>query len=141
MTTPSYVDAHILATNAHKGQYRKYNGLPYITHPEAVASMFETQTHKIVAILHDIIEDTPTTIQDLFNLNYPDEILCAVAAITKRTHQPYLDYILRVQANPIATSVKIQDIRHNLSTLPTLPQNKDKIGKYNLALHILTNGI
>lgn len=141
INTPTYEDAYRLAEKAHNGQLRKYSGLPYIIHPTAVAAKFDTQTFKIVAILHDIIEDTYLTPNDLIQLNYSDEIIYALIAITKKPNEPYLEYILRVQVNPIATAVKIQDIRHNLSTLPILQQTKDKINKYHLAIHIITNGI
>lgn len=141
ITQPTYEDALTLATKAHFGQFRKYNVLPFITHPEAVAAKFDTQTFKIVAVLHDIIEDTEITISDLIYLNYSNEIIQAIKAITKERNEPYLEYILKVQTNPIGTAVKIQDILHNLSTLPALRQTKDKINKYHLAIHILTNGI
>jgi len=113
------VDEHLLAlaiaiaTKAHDGQLDKA-GKPYISHPLAVMAQMDNLASKIVAVLHDAVEDSDLTIMDLVQQGFPDFIIDAVAAITKLEHEPYEEYILRVKANAIARKVKIADVTHNL---------------------------
>lgn len=142
-----YNDALELATKKHEGQYRRYTGEPYISHPIAVASNFMYQhdmftdehdridtNRAIVAILHDTIEDTDLTIVSLkTDYNPNDYIVDALVAITRNDGEPYLEYILRCKRNEIAKDVKIEDIHHNLSTL----EKGNMRDKYIMALYIL----
>ena len=129
----NYNEALKLATEAHKGQLRKYSGFEYITHPIAVADRFKDESHKIVAILHDTIEDTRLTIDQLISMGLDIKLVDSINILTKKENQDYLDYILLVKNDKIAKRVKIEDIKHNLSDL------KDGClkSKYNLALYIL----
>jgi (p)ppGpp synthase/HD superfamily hydrolase len=104
-----------------------------------------TLIEQIVAILHDTVEDTDATLEDIRNLcdgqTYADTIVDAVDAITKRPNEQYDDYLVRVKDNPIALSVKLADIRDNMSPirqyrLPLEKQIKLK-AKYLKALTIL----
>lgn len=129
----NYKDATKLATRKHKGQYRKGGGL-YISHPLAVAERFDDEDYKIVAILHDTLEDTDLTTYELVRDYRPKaEVLEALEAITKTEGQTYLDFILQVRKNKIATAVKIEDLNHNLSDLG----NGNLREKYLMALYVL----
>lgn len=132
----NYDDALKLATKLHKGQLRKYSGDEYITHPIAVANRFHDESHKIVAILHDVIEDTDFTIECLKEYGFNNEIVKSIDILTKKENQDYLDYILLVKSDKIARRVKIEDLKHNLSDL------KDGClkAKYNISLYILKDG-
>jgi len=135
------------AVKAHGGQVDKI-GEPYILHPLRVMMDCNTMVEKIVAILHDTVEDTDATLDDiraLFtnnnNRTYADTIVNAVDAMTKRAGESYDDYLARVKDNPIALSVKLADIRDNMSPirqyrLPLEKQIKLK-AKYLKALTIL----
>ena len=132
----NFEDALKLATKAHEGQVRKYSGLPYITHPMAVADKFEDEHLKILAVLHDVIEDTDISFIDLFfKYNISFSMITDLSFLTKPKSYTYLKYILRIKENKIAIKVKIEDIKHNLSDL------KDGClkDKYLMALYILEN--
>jgi (p)ppGpp synthase/HD superfamily hydrolase len=106
--------AYEYALVAHMGQ--KYGDEPYVHHPVRVANRLD-QDDEIgiaVAFLHDVVEDTKYTLDDL-RLAFRDEIVQAVDAITKRKGEKYFDYIRRLSSNPIAKRVKIADLQENLS--------------------------
>ena len=128
----NFENALILATKYHKGQ-KRWGGEPYITHPIAVAGKFKSEDIKIVAILHDMIEDTEMTISRLYVLGYPQKIVYPISLLTHKKPQSYLNYILKIKTNIIARNVKIEDIKHNLSDL----KDGSMKDKYQLALHIL----
>jgi len=128
-----------LATEAHCGQLDK-GGKPYILHPQFVAAMQDREDCKIVAYLHDVCEDTPVTFDDLKKEGFPDPIVNAVRAITQAPGISYEEYLAEVKNNPIARSVKLADIRHNMdiSRIPH-PTEKDllRLEKYKKALQYL----
>ena len=133
--TPTYEDALKLATEYHAGQ-KRWSGEDFITHPIAVADKFEDPMHKIVAVLHDTVEDTKLTLEKLRELGYPPEIVRALFHLThNKKRDNYLDYILCVADSPTAVIIKIQDLKHNMSDLKE-GSLKDK---YRMALWILTN--
>ena len=101
-----------ICKTAHAGQVDK-GGNAYYLHPFSVADMCETETEKIVALLHDVLEDTDTTADDLAAYGFSNEVIEALIALTHDSKEPYLEYIKRVKENPIATIVKINDLRHN----------------------------
>jgi GTP diphosphokinase / guanosine-3',5'-bis(diphosphate) 3'-diphosphatase len=111
---PTLDKAIILAAEYHIGQTDKIEE-PYILHPIRVMLQMKTESARIVAVLHDIIEDTEMSADNLLFLGYPDKVVDAVVAITKQPGEKYLDYLGRVNANPIARKVKIADIKDNLS--------------------------
>lgn len=128
-----------LATIAHSGQIDK-GGKPYILHPISVAKIVETEEEKTVALLHDVIEDTPVTLEELRENGLPESVVVAVDVLTKRPGVDYGDYIQRVKQNPLALAVKIADMTHNmdLSRIQN-PSAKDyaRIEKYNRVLREL----
>ncbi len=100
-----------IATIAHKDQTDKA-GKPYIKHLEAVASKVHNMEQKTVAWLHDVLEDTDYTKEQLA-VFFPPNIVEAVAALTKRRGEQYEDYLKRIAENPLATIVKMADLEHN----------------------------
>jgi len=127
--------AKALATKAHEGQTDKA-GLPYITHPERVASRLNAPEAQVVGWLHDTVEDTPLTIDDIRE-QFGPETAAAVDAISKRDGETWPDYIDRVAANPIARQVKISDLidNSNLSRIPYVTlKDVERQKKYNKAL-------
>ena len=122
-----------IAEKAHRGQ-KRWKGEPYITHPKYVASKFPDCINcQIVAILHDVIEDTDVTDLILIDAGIPDHLVNSVFAISKQDGEGYKDYILRVREDKIATSVKIQDLKHNLMSV----KKGSMRDKWLLSLYIL----
>ena len=123
------------ARAAHFGQVDK-SGVDYILHPERVASRVETPEEKVVAWLHDVVEDSDVTL-DMIRDRFGNDTAKAVDAITHREGESWADYLTRVKGNPIAKSVKVSDLidNSNLSRL-TVVRAKDvkRQAKYNRAL-------
>lgn len=109
--------AEVFAKHAHAGQVDKA-GVPYWRHLEAVASMVYTVDAKVVAWLHDVIEDTPATAQDLLNAGFPSYIVEAVLILTHTHEHTHADYVRTIRdaggyAGELARAVKRADLRHN----------------------------
>jgi (p)ppGpp synthase/HD superfamily hydrolase len=102
-----------IAVGAHHGQTDRY-GAPYILHPLRVMERVETETEKIVAVLHDVVEDTKWTFDDLRKKGFGDEIIQALDCLTKREGEPYEDFVNRSAANPLARRVKLADLEDNM---------------------------
>ncbi|MFS8103799.1 HD domain-containing protein [Lentzea alba] len=107
-------DAITLATAAHDGQVDK-SGRPYIGHPLRVMASVEGEHAQMAAVLHDVIEDTPVTADDLTARGCPAEVVDAVVALSHLPEEPQDVYLRRVAANPLAVIVKRADIADNLS--------------------------
>lgn len=104
-------EAMKIAYEAHHGQVDK-GGIPYIFHPYHLAEQMPDEFTTCVALLHDVVEDTDVTLEEL-KRTFPDEVIEAVAVMTHGKDEPYLDYVRRVSKNPIAKIVKLADLRHN----------------------------
>ena len=129
-----------IAHQAHADQFDKA-GKPYISHPLTVMAQMDTLESKIVAILHDAIEDSDLKIEDLVKQGFPELITEAIAAITKLEGEQYEDYIWRVKSNAIACKVKIADVTHNMDISRIAnPTEKDfrRLEKYKKVLQELT---
>lgn len=128
-----------IAAEAHQGQTRWDKVTPYISHPAAVARILIERGFDedsiAAAWLHDVIEDTPLTRDDLVKRGIPDYVASAVEVLSKKDGQDYLDYILQVKADVIAKDVKIADIEHNMSCFDK--KKGSLYQKYQLALYIL----
>lgn len=131
--------AQQIATRAHEGQQDKA-GRPYIEHPAQVAQQVTGDEAKAVAWLHDVVEDTSVTLDNLRDAGINEDVLTAVALMTHDPSVPYFDYIRALGANPLARQVKLADLNHNsdLSRLPN-PCEKDyqRREKYQQAIEIL----
>ena len=104
----------LIATNAHAGQFDK-GGNPYILHPLKVMHYLKTDDEELmcIALGHDVIEDTPTTYQDLREAGISERVIAGIRALTKQPGQTYAEYKETVFANPDAMRVKMADLRHN----------------------------
>jgi len=103
-----------IAVSAHEGQLDTNNGRPYIEHPFRVMSAGQTLQEKIVGVLHDVVEDTPWTLEQLTEEGFSKEVVDGIDAMTRRDNVAYDDYLLRVQDNPLATRVKLNDLTDNM---------------------------
>jgi (p)ppGpp synthase/HD superfamily hydrolase len=106
-------DAIALAARAHRGQQDR-GGQPYVLHVLRVMLRQHDEVARIVAVLHDVLEDTSITLADLSEAGYSAEICVAVDCLTRRTSEPYEEMIDRVAANPIARRVKLADLEDNM---------------------------
>ena len=104
-------EAMKLAYAAHHGQVDK-GGIPYIFHPIHLAEQMEDEYTTCVALLHDVVEDTDITLEELAK-TFPAEVIDAIRVLTHGKDEPYPDYVRRVKENPIAKIVKLADLRHN----------------------------
>jgi (p)ppGpp synthase/HD superfamily hydrolase len=111
--TPALEDAIAYAARAHRGQVDK-GGQPYILHALRVMLRQVDDTARIVAVLHDVLEDTPETLDGLRTAGYSEEICAALDCLTRREGEPYEEMIERVAANRLARQVKLADLEDNL---------------------------
>ena len=100
-----------IAYNAHMGQNDKF-GIPYIFHPFHLAELMDTEDECIVAILHDAVEDTNVTFDDL-KKEFSTSVIEALKLLTHDKNVPYEEYIIKLKDNPIAKKVKLADLKHN----------------------------
>ena len=130
--------AMIIAYNAHQNQFDKAN-IPYIYHPIHIAEQMDTELECIVALLHDVVEDTDVTLNDL-EKEFPQEVIDLLKILTHDKKIDYIEYIKKVKTNPIATKIKIADLKHNsdITRLENItPTDLKRIEKYKKALEIL----
>jgi GTP diphosphokinase / guanosine-3',5'-bis(diphosphate) 3'-diphosphatase len=106
------------AEACHKDQVRKVSGQPYITHPIRVSERVRTSFQRVVALLHDTIEDTDTTFNDIAEV-FGFRVAQVVGILTHKNGEKYDDYITRVLSDPDAIAVKIADICDNLNDHPS----------------------
>ena len=136
--TPLTKKAIKLAYKAHKDQYDKA-GVPYINHPLHLAESMDDEYTTIAALLHDVVEDTNITLDDLAK-EFPKEVIDALKLLTHHKGVPYMDYVAKIKTNDIAKAVKIADLKHN-SDLTRLDNITDKdlerVKKYQEALELL----
>lgn len=97
---------------AHAHQLDK-SGLPYVFHPFHIAEQMKDEDTTIVALLHDVVEDSDITLDDLKKYGFSEDVISAVAAMTHDPYIDYMDYIAQVKKNPIAVAVKLEDLKHN----------------------------
>lgn len=130
-----------LSFEAHKNQVDK-GGMPYIYHPFHLAEQMNTEETVIVALLHDVVEDTVYTLQDIASMGFPQSVIDALKLLTHEKSTPYMDYIIKIKENPIAAAVKAADLRHNsdISRLAVVDDKAVKrIQKYKDAIALLNN--
>ena len=130
-----------IATEAHRGQLDKA-GCDYIEHPLRVMAAGKSLDEKIVGVLHDVVEDTNWTFEDLAAEGFSAEVIEALRCVTKLSEsEPYDKFIARVKRNPLAVAVKLNDLSDNMD-IRRLPYISDKdvkrLKKYLKAYHELT---
>jgi len=135
---PTIEDAIALAAKLHRGaRYPSQESEPYVFHPLRLMLRFADPADQTAAVLHDAVEDTEITLDDLRLSGYRLEIVDAIDALTRRPHEPYERYIDRVTHNAIARRVKTADLEENLANnrrSPDGPGNANRIRRYEAAL-------
>lgn len=138
---PSYLEVAIQkALTGHYGQVDK-GGAPYFLHPLRVMMKMKDYPRMAAAVLHDLVEDTFTTLDDLRRLGMPEEVVEAVDALTKRKGEDYEDYLKRVEANEIARDVKLADLQDNMRLdrlLAVTEKDLKRVAKYKIAYNRLS---
>lgn len=128
-----------LAYEAHRGQFDK-SGVPYVFHPLHLAEQMDDEDSIVAALLHDVVEDTAYSLEDLRAMGFPARALEAVALLTHDPAEPYLSYVARVKENPVARQVKLADLRHNsdLSRIREVTaRDLERVEKYAAAIRLL----
>ena len=121
--TPLTKKALRLCFDSHKEQTDK-TGLPYVFHPFHLAEQMDDELSTVCALLHDVVEDTEITLNDLEAMGFPSAVTEVLALLTHAPEVPYMDYVAKIKTNPVATKVKIADLLHNsdLSRLDTVDE-------------------
>ena len=139
INSPMIKKAMNLAFNAHEGQTDK-GGMAYIMHPFYIASKLNEEDEIITALLHDTLEDSNLTKEDLLNAGFSTDIIEAIDILTRK-QDDYFDYIYKVKKNDLARKIELLDLKHNMD-LTRLEKitNKDikRNEKYKKAIEILT---
>ena len=128
-----------LCFEAHKDQVDK-SGLPYVFHPFHLAEQMQDENTTIVALLHDVVEDTDYTLDDLRAMGFGDEVMEALSYMTHDPAVPYMEYVAKIRENDIARRVKLADLRHNsdITRLDTVDRKAlDRVEKYAQAIRLL----
>ncbi len=110
--TPATKQAMKLCFNAHKDQV-DYNGIPYVFHPIHLAEQMQDEDSTVVALLHDVVEDTEYTIDDLIAMGFNEAVIEAIRLMTHDDGVEYTDYLEKIKKNDLARRVKIADVMHN----------------------------
>ncbi len=131
-----------IAARAHAGQVQ-HDGSPYILHPLEVMMQVKSLEAKMAAVLHDVIEDTAVTMEDLRKEGFSEKVLATVDLLTRKEGQDYLDYLKPIRQNAMALEIKLADLNHNidLRRLPLLSEEDiARMKKYHHAIRYL-NGL
>jgi len=122
---PTLAHAIALAVEAHQGQVDRA-GQPYILHPLRVMFQLKSDIDRIVAILHDVVEDTAYTFADLRQMGYSEEIINALDGVTRREEESYEAFVERSAQNPISRRVKLADLTDNMDIRRIAEELSDK---------------
>ncbi|RME72938.1 MAG: HD domain-containing protein [Chloroflexi bacterium] len=110
---PTLEDAIALAVQAHRGQVDRA-GQPYILHPLRVMLRLQGEIAQIVGVLHDVVEDSDLTLDDLRQMGYPEVVIRALDAVTRRDGESYEAFVERSAAHPLGRQVKLADLEDNM---------------------------
>ena len=127
-----------IAYNAHNGQMDK-SGVPYIFHPIHLAEQMDTEEECIVALLHDVVEDTDITFENL-EKEFPIEVIQCLKLLTHDKSVDYIEYVKKIKDNSIARKVKLADLKHNSDRtrlISTTERDEERYKKYKKAIEIL----
>ncbi|MBP5970361.1 MULTISPECIES: HD domain-containing protein [Pseudomonas] len=125
-----------IAATAHAGQVDK-GGAPYILHPLKVMLRMTSLEERIVAVLHDVVEDCDISLDDLRKEGFSEEVLTAIQSVTKVPGESYEDFVERAAQNPIGRVVKLADLEENsdLSRIASPSwEDLERIEKYRRAI-------
>lgn len=129
-----------LSFEAHKEQTDK-SGMPYVYHPFHLAEQMESEETVIVALLHDVVEDTNYTLDDIAKMGFSKTVTDALNLMIHRDEVPYMDYVAKLKDNHVARAVKLADLRHNsdLSRLDIVDEKAlERTQKYKKAIELLS---
>jgi (p)ppGpp synthase/HD superfamily hydrolase len=132
---PTLEAALALAVEAHRGQ-RDKAGQPYILHPLRVMMRLETDAERTVALLHDVVEDTPWTLERLREAGYPEDVLRALDALTRRDGETYEAFVERLRPDALARRVKLADLEDNMDVrrlTAVTPRDAERLARYRAA--------
>lgn len=128
-----------IALTAHSGQVDKA-GATYILHPLRLMVQMDTEDEQLAALLHDVVEDSDLTLDDLRDEGLPESVLAALALLTHQAGEDYEDYVRRIADNPLARKVKLADLADNmrLDRIPNpTPKDLERLEKYREAQALL----
>lgn len=128
-----------ISFDAHKDQVDK-TGLPYIFHPFHLAEQMDTEDEVIVALLHDVVEDTNITPDDLKTHGFSECVMDALVVLTHDDGTEYMDYIRKIKSNTLAVKIKLADLRHNsdVTRLDAVDEKiSERLEKYRTAIEYL----
>jgi (p)ppGpp synthase/HD superfamily hydrolase len=134
-------DAIALATEAHRGQTRP-DGSAYILHPLRVMLALQDDLDQVVGVLHDVVEDTPVTLDDLRRRGYDPEVVEAVDHLSRREGETYEAFVERVAPHPRARRVKLADLADNMDVRRLKhfsSKDAERMARYHRAWHRLTD--
>lgn len=132
-----------IASNTHFGQVDK-GGQPYILHPLRLMMKFKNKSEMIIAVLHDVVEDSDYSIDDLKSDGFTTDIIDALSCLTKKNNEKYDDFISRISTNELASKIKIEDLKDNMdiTRLKSVEKNDlERIKKYHRSLRFLSIGL
>lgn len=141
MYTPMTIKAMKIAYAAHHGQVDR-GGIPYIFHPIHLAEQMEDEISCTAALLHDVVEDTDWTLEQLAG-EFPAEVIEILFLLTHQKEEDYFDYVRRIKGHPIAKKIKLADLSHNSdqSRLSCVDFSEEqmlkRLEKYRKAMEIL----
>ncbi|MDO9088129.1 MAG: hypothetical protein Q7U53_18120 [Anaerolineaceae bacterium] len=130
-----------IAFDVHKDQFDK-SGMPYIYHPFYLATQMDTEVSTIVALLHDVVEDSDITFSDLQKRGFSDQVIDALKLLVHDDSTPYLEYVAAIKSNELARKVKLFDLVHNsdITRLNSVDASvKERLEKYEKAIQILSD--
>jgi (p)ppGpp synthase/HD superfamily hydrolase len=133
--------AIFLAVQAHQGQKDRYSQ-PYILHPLRMMMKMNTEEEQIAAVLHDVVEKSDRTLDDLRREGFSEEIISAVDRLTKRPGEDYATHIERTRKNSLSRKVKIADLEDNMDPKRIVhfsDEDKKRLGRFHEAWSILKN--
>ena len=130
-----------LCFEAHKEQVDK-SGMPYVFHPFHLAEQMKDEVTCTVALLHDVVEDTDYTLEDLRAMGFEAAVIDALTLLTHDPKEPYMDYVARIKENPVAKAVKLADLKHNSDRTRLVPHEVNewviaREKKYRAAMRLL----
>ena len=133
-----------LAAEAHEGQVDK-SGLPYILHPLRVMAGVDDLEAKMVAVLHDVLEDTAVTVEQLREAGFSSAVIAGVLSVTHGDGEDYADYVVRAKADPLGRLVKLSDLADNtrleraMFRLDNVERDVARMRKYLASFKFLTD--
>ena len=137
--TEKTIKAIKLMYDVHKDQVDKA-GIPYPFHPFTVAFNMKDEVTTCVGLLHDVVEDTDITLDNLREMGFGDEVVNALTKLTHADGQDYYEYVADLSTDPVAIQVKLADLRHNsdLSRLEDINNRAiERFQKYNICIPFL----